>query len=307
MFSSIVPEGYVFSFEEYLFNRHKHRITQVASGWQSYYWLDKKKRLVVASFHCHLHEGVAVSPFSATFGGIDFDEKLALRDLSAFVESINTDLKKREAKRITITIAPQIYNNAKFILVYQALMDNGYEVKNSRISSTLLVDQNAFDSKIHKSERKKLRQTHKNQYQFKVENDNSYSSIYQLIKTCRKERELKLSMSEALLGRVVQALPSEFHFFSLRDDLKIIAAAICVNTSSDVLYVFYGGHLKAYNKLSPVVMLYEGIYQYAQSEKLRLIDYGTSHGEMQTDHDLLDFKQYIGCTSGLAITFECKK
>ncbi len=304
MLSANLPEGYVFSFEEYLFNRQEHRTTQIASGWQDFYWLDKKKRLVVASFHCHLHDGIAVSPFSATFGGIDFDEKLPLRSLSLFVENINKELQVKGAKQITITMAPQNYNNAKFILLFQTLVDNGYGLRNSKVASTLPVDQNVFVDKIHRSERYKLKQAHKREYIFNIESYESYNAIYQFLAFCRNEREIVLSMSEKELDKVIRALPSMFQLFSLSEGSKIIAAAICVNISSDILYIFYSGHLKAYNKQSPVVMLHEGIYRYAQSKKVRLIDFGTSHGDVKTDHDLLDFKQFIGCILGLKVSLE---
>jgi hypothetical protein len=304
MFSSQVPDGYRFAFEEYLFNKHEHRITQASSGWSDVYLLDEKKQIVRASFHYHVDNKKASSPFQATFGGIDFDGTLRLGLLSEFVAFINLDLKSKGVEFTRITLAPQNYDNEKFILLFQALADNGYVLEKSEMAASISIGQLPFKDVIHKSRGYKLKQAHIAGYEFKVENLSSFPTIYQMLTNFRKERGQNLSMSEEQLAKVIEAIPSHFHFFSLVDEDAMIASTICISTASNILYVFYAGHLKAYDNTSPTVMLYEGIYKYAQSEGFRLIDFGTSHGENGTDNNLLEFKRFIGCSFGLKTTFQ---
>jgi hypothetical protein len=304
MFSSQVPDGYRFAFEEYLFNKHEHRITQAISGWSDVYLLDETKKIVRASFHYHVDSEKASSPFLATFGGIDFDGDLKLRLLSEFIAFINLDLRSKGVEFTRIILAPQNYNNEKFILLFQALVDNGYVLEKSEMAASISIDQLPFKDIVHKSEKKKLKRAHKEGYAFKIEKPDSYPSVYQLIASCRKERGLELSIKQEQLASVILTMPSYFLYFSLFDNATMIASAICIKVAPSILYVFYGGHLKAYDKTSPVVMLYEGIYDHCQNEGIRILDFGTSHNEEGTDNNLLDFKKYIGCTFGLKTTFQ---
>ncbi len=303
MISQQVPEGYKFEFEEYLFNSKEHRKSQSPNNWKSFYLLDKKRKIITASWHLYVSDNRLLSPYRGTFGGFSFSQRLSLRKLCSFIYDVKHLLGAKLNDKWKIILPAQIYDEKKFIKSYQALADNGFNAANTEISASIRIGDRPFESIIHSSEKKKLRRAEKQGCQFFCEEEASYEAIYELIATCRKERGLELSLSSEQLSAIVKQIPQSFRYYSVKESNDLIAAAICVNVAPDIQYVFYGGHLKQYDKLSPAVMLYAGIYSQLQAERFRLLDFGTSPINGGTDFDLLDFKEYLGADLSLKITF----
>ena len=84
-------------------------------------------------------------------------------------------------------------------------------------------------------------------------------------------------------------------FFGAFDGSKMIASSICVKVNSSVLYVFYWGDLSGYEHLSPVTLLAQCIYDYAQQARFTLVDFGTATRGGVPIYSLLNFKREIGC------------
>lgn len=304
MLSTTLPADFEFAFDEYLYNTERHRQSQVSSGWSSFYWLDSKKKRVTASWHIHIENGESASPYRATFGGPQFDSSLALRDISAFIATVVDFLITKGVESLRTVLPPQGYNDRNFIKLYQALSDFDFSPIKSEVVSILPVKKNAFESTIHTSERKKLKRSVKQGLEFKKVSEKEYEKIYDLIQSCRQERGHSLSLSKDDLKRIIDLQADRFKYYQVSDMNSLVAAAICIHVSDTILYVFYGGHLKAYDNISPAVMLYQGIYKDCQQESIRMLDFGTSPDEVGTNYDLLDFKRYLGSELSLKITFQ---
>src|SRR5262249_13645088 len=71
--------------------------------------------------------------------------------------------------------------------------------------------------------------------------------------------------------------------------------SICVKVNNSVLYVFYWGDRPGYEHLSPVTLLAQFIYEYAQRARFNLIDFGTATNGGEPIYGLINFKREIGC------------
>ncbi len=304
MISQYVPEGYTFDFEEYLFSSEKHRKTQSDNNWHSFYLLNEKRYKIVASWHLHVLDGIVESPYRGTFGGFSFSSKLSVRKLSSFIYDVVHLLADKSIEQWKVILPPQIYHEQKFIKSYQVLSDNKFVPTTSEVGASIIIDDQPFGDIIHKSEFKKLKRSKKEGLIFCVEKASAYEEIYRLITQCRKERGNELSLSEEQLSVIIDQIPEVFNYYTVRSKDELIAGAICIDISEDIQYVFYGGHLKKFDKISPAVMLYEGIYNSLREKNFKLLDFGTSSLNGITDYNLLDFKQYLGASLSLRITFQ---
>lgn len=303
MFTSQLPAGYKFSFTPYLFNTAKHRMSQANSGWVTYYWLKVKAKQVKAEWSVHIYEYEGRSPLSATFGGIEFDDSIKLKELTDLVLNASKEIISRQVNRISVTLPPQVYNNQRFVKAYQAFSDAGYSAFNSQVVASLTVSEHTFKSKIHKSEVKKLKKAEGLGFCFLVESVDSLFQFYDLIAASRRTKGRNLSLTRSQLEEIISYQPDKFHLYSVRHNDKLVAAAICIQLSEEVFYVFYADHLKTYSSVSPIVQLYQGIYEDCQSKGVKILDFGTSPEGSTTNYSLLDFKEYLGSELSLKVTF----
>ncbi len=300
MISDHWPDGFQPDFEFYLFNQESHRQAQNSSGWRSFYWLDTKRKIVKTAFHCHVQNRKALSPYRATFGGLDFSNDLSPRHLHQFMAQV-IQLLSADIDDLQIVLAPQNFSNVNFTKSYQTLASLGFKVTKSEYVAAIPVSSLAFDSIIHKSERKKLKRT--SGFNFQEKDLGSLNEIYDLVAKNRASKNRPMTLTNPELKKWVTLFPEKFKLFGLYDNAQMVAAAVCIAVTSKVLYVFYGAHLPEYDKLSPAVQLHNYIYQYAQQHQFKFMDLGTSPEGDQTNFDLLEFKQYIGAELGLKITF----
>ena len=296
-----IPDGYHLDFEEYLFNTGEHRKTQSETGWRSFYLIDDEKKLVKASCHLNEKNRILKSPYSATFGGIDFSDNLTKEDLKNYLGEIDAYLKKEEFEQIAITLAPSIYNEARYSKLHQALSDNGYELKESIPVSAIYVDEKSFDSKVNTTKKKVLRRTKSLEVQKMTLDD--YPLIYKCIHQSKEEKQYNLSMTELELKKVIDSCSERIKQYAVFVGGEMAAAMICMQIASNILYVFYSGHLPKFDKQSPLVQLYQFVYNDCKSNGIRMIDLGSSQEDGKPKQSLLDFKASLGAHKGLKVNF----
>ena len=110
-------------------------------------------------------------------------------------------------------------------------------------------------------------------------------------------------MSLEQLQTSINAMPEHYLLFGVYDGNKLIAAAVSVRISRDIMYNFYHGDDVSYRSTSPIVMLVAGIYQYCQQKNISILDLGISSVEGQINQGLFDFKKNLGCESSNKYTY----
>jgi len=283
----------------FLFNRHKHLLLQDEPGWFCY--VAEREGKVVGVIYFHLHGNVATSPFKATFGSFEFFQNWSEQELDRWIIYIQADLQKRGCKMIYIKNYPSAYATDAARLVKKVLTTHRYII-NEETSSILFVTSDAFESKLTVSKKQKLKKSMM-LFSFHHHDLKKLEVIYTFIADSRKTKGYQLSMDWMQMQKTVHALPEHFFLFTVEDNEQLAAAAICIRVSETILYTFYYAHASKYDKLSPVTMLLQGIYQYASEQSIKMIDLGTSQPDGKLNPSLLHFKKSVGGKSVAKFSF----
>ncbi len=285
----------------FLFNDTSHLLLQSKTGWHVFDFRESGTEKVYARISFHIKSGLAQSPLRAPFGSVEVYKRLNEIQLKEFLEKVQGQLVKLGLKEIAIRNYPELYDEHLSQQV-NGVMRNLQFTPQETISSIIQVNEKAFDKKIKVSERQKLKKAIE-LFQIEQIDSSDLKKIYSFIASCRKERNQSLSMSLVELQKTISVFPDRFYFFKISRKDEIAAAAIVIQVSKKILYTFYYAHAKKHNRISPVVFLISGIYDFASSNKFELIDLGTSMIDGHVNRSLLHFKKSIGGISSAKFTY----
>ena len=80
------PEDFTLNFTESIFNRIEHRLLQSEKNWVSFFILNDKAKKIEGSFHVHINEWEAKSPYRAPFGSVEFSKNVSAGILFDFIK-----------------------------------------------------------------------------------------------------------------------------------------------------------------------------------------------------------------------------
>jgi len=298
-----IPEGYQFSITESLFNREAHRKLQAKSNWHSFYLLNQARRTVDGTIHFHLHDGVARSPFKATFGGFDLSEKIRPEIIRGFLMYVEERLKEKGATSLFIKLPLRFVSTYKFDGVEDILDGRGFKVALEEAGSILEVSE-SLTNVIHHSEKAVLKKAQDRKFKFENIPLSELNDIYLFIKQCHDEKGYPLSMSLQEIQSLGAQFPLDIHLFGVKDDDRLVAASICIRVGEKVLYDFYHNHDAFYQEFSPIVFLINGIHDYCYEHQIPFFDLGTAMLGTEVNTSLLTFKLKLGGKRGVKYTFE---
>jgi hypothetical protein len=298
-----LPSGFVTDYEVSLFNLPEHRTLQSSGEWISFYVLHQKNKTTLAEIHFHISDGVALSPVKATFGSIEFSEEIPSKVIFQFIEFLEKQLRLKGVTKVTIKNPPQAYSLGQQNLLTVFLLNLGYTIALAEIDTVLSVSL-PFDEVLDRWEKRKLKQAHEASLELKRVDANRLEEVYSFILSCRSQKGYSLSMTFDQIQQTLNHFPDRFLLMGIYKDDTLVAASISILVRSNVLYNFYSDHDKAFDQLSPVVLLTEGLYNYAATHKIALLDLGTSALEGKPNFGLLDFKSRLGGSPTPKFTFE---
>lgn len=299
-----MPEGYRCDFESYLFNSPRNLTIQALDGWHSFHLLRTEKKTARARVHFHLEDKVAVSPLKNPFGSYEFANTVEPKELFDFIRWVEGKLLEKGAKKIEMKTFPALYNVPASAILVTFLTNLGYRIKNAELSACIDVNPNSLYQSMSSYEKRKSGQIKRSNLRFATVPVGKIREVFDFISSCREERKQSLSMTYGQMKTVCDHFPDKFCLFGVYDHSALAAASISILVSDTILYNFYSGHAKQYDFLSPVVRLMEGMYEYCQGEKIRLIDLGTSALQGRPNFTLLDFKLNLGALPTQKLTFE---
>jgi len=299
-----LPEGFRCEFDPYLFNDPQNLTIQSLEGWHTFYALRTEKKTARARVHFHLENGVALSPYKNPFGSFEFSESFEPRELFEFIKWTEEQLKNKKVKRIEIKSYPEMYNSTCAAILGAFLVNQKYHIKNAELSACIVVNPTSLYHVMSSWEKRKVGQIRRTSLRFSTIPVSKVKEVFEFISSCREERRQKLSMTYPQMKTVCDTFPDHFCLFGVYDNHALAAASISILVNNTILYNFYSAHAKQYDLLSPVVRLMEGIYEYCQVEKIKLIDLGTSALHDRPNFSLLDFKLNLGALPTQKLTFE---
>lgn len=286
-----------------LFNQPQHLLLQAREGWHTFYVLHTKQQRIEALLHLHVEDGIARSPFSAPFGSVEFSPKLPPVTLFQFLEFVEGKIRARGVRTIIIKNPPHDYNPAAGALLQVFFSNLGYYTALAETGSMIGV-QEYSERSLARLTKRNLRRAREATLEFRKVSADQLDVIYLFILACRKQKKYSLSMTLAALREVVDHFPQQYVLFGVYQENTLVAASIAIHVNSRILYNFYADHDMAYDHLSPVVLLTEGLVRYAQEQKAVWLDLGTSALENKPNFGLLDFKMRLGGKPTAKLTFE---
>lgn len=304
LYSSLQSPAEEMAFEEYLFNTDAHLFQQDTKPPWRFYLIHKKKNRIIAKVSLFLENKVAISPSRATFGGIMCASDIPPLELINFIKTVGMYLEKQGIEEITFKMYPEIYDTDVSALIEYTLLQAGYTIQTTDLNYHLLINEQAFDQKIHPSKKRILKKCQNQGFSFqKMENPNLIQ-IHEFIYQARLRRGHPMSLQQIDFIRLVQKFPDDFIFFQVQSSSKEIASmGVVIRINSQILYHFYPADSDAYLAQSPNVMLNEGIYRFAQTQGYQLLDLGIATNQGKLNEGLARFKVELGAEKSLKLTF----
>jgi hypothetical protein len=298
-FHGPLSPDYSFSFEPAIFNRIEHLQLQSADGWKSFFALDDASKRVMAVIHFNVSDGKALSPFRASFGGLEFVDELSENQLSDFLTFVTNDLNAVRVRKAIVKQLPFLKENPK---VTNSFLRSGFKIQLTEVDSFIKVAGD-FTDLLQERKAKKLRSLKKEGWSFRSCDLRQLPETYDFISKCREAKGYDLSMTLLELHQLASAFDDRIFLFQVIDRERIIAAAICIRVKSNWLYDFYHDHDASFDADSPVLFLVDGIFDYCKRNSIDLVELGTSmHGD-QVNEGLLEFKERLGAITVPKITF----
>ncbi len=250
-----------------------------------------------------IHNGQGLSPYRAPFGSIEFSENWTQQELLCFVNEIDSIASEMHLQSMRIISYPTCYAPLQATLQHAILQEAGYTILCADTTYYLPVGQNSFYSQVHRMEQKKLRKFNKEGFSVVLDAQPSLSSLYSLIADTRVRKGYPVSMSETQFIDMVRYLNQHCLIFSVYDNAVLMATAVVIKVNADILYTFYVADHAEYRSFSPVVSLYEAVYNYAKENSYKLIDYGIGTESGKANPSLSAFKKHIGGVPSPKYTF----
>jgi hypothetical protein len=274
----------------FLFNRKEHLLLQSNVDWFCY-GIEQSNRVKAIIFF-NVSDSVAQSPVRAPFGSFEFFDEVSDSEFDEWLSFILNKFQEKGYRSIFIKNYPAAYDLLQSKKIKSALLRRKF-ILSQESTSIIKIDTIPFIKKIALSKKQKLTKC-LNRFIFIHNPQTDFNTIYSFIEQCRHKKEYQLSMTKQEIAIAVSTFPSEFVFFTVVEESALVAAAICIKVSPQILYIFYYDHSKLYDKLSPNTMLLNGIYSYGLDNGFLLIDLGTSHLDGILNKSLQHFKASVG-------------
>jgi hypothetical protein len=266
-------------------------VAKIKNIHEYFYKYSKKSYLFIAFAIDENKEAISLP--NSTFAGFESNSNPSPAVYDEFINRFCEDLKCKEVNGISIHLPP--LSNAYFNVSeqYYFLVRNSFIIKKSDLSYVINVDDHDFEAKIDYANLKRLKRLRRELVFSRPLDISNLELVYSVIKSNRQSRGYELSLNYEDVKTQIQCLCKHILFGVFSGD-HIIASAICVHLTSDVLYVMYWGELAEFKSLSPIIILAECIYNYSRENNIKFIDIGTSTINTQANAGLMKFKFDLG-------------
>ena len=304
-FSVDIPEGYQYCFSPGIFHQPKH-ISLQGKEHLSFFILNTHKKHILGHIFFHLSALNAFSPLKASYGGIEFKPNLDLKVLWEFENYFASVLKDKKIISVNITLPPALYNLTTHTKQFVTFQNKGYQVQKVEPGASIPITRRRFESALDNESLRKMKLAHMEGLAFHNEGNELLERYYNFIREARRKKEQRLSMTLDQLKNTAGLFENNFLLFGMYQDTRLVSAAITIKVTDKILYNFYSAHDEEFNFCSPVVVLFENIYNYCRDCGIKLFDLGTSSLEAEPNFSLLHFKEHLGAVLSPKITFAKK-
>ncbi|MEH2059446.1 MAG: hypothetical protein V7K97_25485 [Nostoc sp.] len=270
-----------------------------------YFQLCKKNtEIVLGTMHfTEIASDLFKSPAKGTFGGFVIKENIDFNIYEQFIITVDDYLWCIGAKRIEVIMQPMCHNPSLFSLTYNIMIRLGYAVENHELNYNLAVDNICFSAKINHGNRKRLNKCLREGFTAKELDYSVYDQAYSVILENRIRRGFIFSMKYEQILQMVSTFPEKMKLFGVFNKDIIVCSSICVVINPLILYVYAWGDIDNMQNYSPITLLANYIYEYAQKKAFQIVDLGTSTILGEPNIGLMKFKKNLGCQESLKLSF----
>lgn len=268
--------------------------------WQGHHQIIREGNIALPIF---LKDGLAFSPFAAPFGGFQCKGIVSESEFRRFLKVLPSELRRIRANGLRLVLPPDSYQPEWHIWLIPLLKEVGFKVVWQDLNFHL-ENKGSFSSRLHRSERWKRNKSLREGFEFSVLDRPDWNQLYPFLLESRKRKGYFLSMSQEALEATVSRFEKEYTISSVNINGELAALGVTVKVSPEIEYVFYTADALKHRKLSPVVLLHEGIYNYTNSRSVRLLDLGTASLKGIVNSGVATFKRNLGGIASVKTTLQ---
>jgi hypothetical protein len=255
------------------------------------------------AFHA-TDRGVFVSPGRGTYGGLSLNSEIELQVLDRFVAAVVAHLRAQSARSIRVRYAPASHDGALLAMSVNIFSRLGFQLREAELNYDMRIDGRAFIDRIDYGNVKRIRKTEREGFVCDQLDEQSLPAVHGLLAENRVRLGVTISMSQEQVRQMAALFPQRLHLFAVYRDFnrqEMVAAALCLALSPQVLYVLYWGDGPDMRSYSPVAMLASHIYAFCAREGFTVLDVGISTLHEEPNFGLVNFKRNLGFTESLKL------
>jgi hypothetical protein len=275
-----------------IYQQGDHRGLTDGAQWQSFFYTRADAKKIFAEVHFTIVDGHAVSRPGAPFGSIAFDASLPVAALQRFIAAVDNQLIQLGCHAVTLVHPPAPYQRHTDLLL--TLLQEAKYGATAELASVLSITQGGFGTGLNAWENRKLAQAREAGLHCSKLSNERVGEVYDFLHHCRAERGYSLSLTREQTLHLADASPNAIQLFIATQNNEWVAAVLAIQDHPEIVYTFYYGHAAAADKLSPMVLLMEFVYESCQAAGMHYLNLGTSTLQGTTNVPLLQFKLHLG-------------
>jgi hypothetical protein len=291
----------VYQFDAFLFLQAQHLPLQKSENVWIIYAVEKQKIMLLMSVF--IEEQRAFSPLRMPFGGIMASEDASYQQIEQFTDFVLAFCQEKNVQDLQITSYPFSYAPSVSAICTHIFLQKGFRIIKSELTHFLFLEKD-FQTHLHHSARRRLKKCKNNGFVFEYWQTPDLAFVYDFVAANRQRKNYPISMNYEAFEQTLQSFPNNYWVFVLKKDAEIAALTVAVVVNNEILYNFYPADSEKYLVFSPMIMLLEGLYQFAQRQGFRILDLGISSDKSVPNYGLIRFKENMGCQSALKLSFE---
>lgn len=256
--------------------------------------------------HFSLNDQQAWSLSSSPFGSVYGNAPCTLDQLTIFIANIKQTLIEKGIQTIGIKHYPACYNEKMHDLVLDALLQNEFKItcteNNQYLPLNRASKKEVFDhSKLHL-----IKKCKEAGFEVSVASCFDADKWYDIITRARKLRGHPMTIDLESLRTLNKDNEECYHFFEVKDGDRIMACAVGVRVTEEVLYYYLAADEDEYRNYSPMTFLLDRMYDFACEKGVKVLDMGISSSNGIINEGLRWFKKSFGALEQPKLVLEWK-
>ena len=303
-FTTGIPrDSFTRNYEQYLYNTPE--FIKVSSRKEPILFsvIDSAANSILAQCNFTLKDKNALSPEIGPFGSIEMDSSVHEKMLMDFISFFEKQLHLIGGNKVIIKSYASFQSIENSLKLQKAFSTSGYKTKSIDINHHIVVSKECFSSFIHPMEKRRLEKCKKEGMVIRQAETDELELVHEFINNCRKERKLEINIDKQQFLKAIEVMPEHYHVFIGLINREIAAATVCVSVNSSILYNYLPASAEKFKSFSPVIMIMESVYDFAERMKYKYIDLGISSIAGKPQPGLITFKERIGGIYSQKITY----